>query len=168
VTAAAAEGLAAIDIAFCPVPVAAVAPDQPALTGHSAVSWPKTVLPELTELDGDTLGVGVAVGEVEGVALVEEWALEEAEALPVAVADALPVALTVEVPVLCGVALAVGEAVALGVLVGVAFIASHSLSMIESVDTMVFASVRLVAVIELSTFDCSLVGSPETVTVALA
>jgi hypothetical protein len=130
------------------------------------------VLPELTELDGDPLGVGVTMGEAVGVGLVEEWALEEAEALPVAVADALPVAFAVEVPVLCGVALSVGEAVALGellgVLVGAASIASHSLSMIESVDTMVFASVRLVAVIEPATFDCSLVGSPETVTVALA
>jgi hypothetical protein len=134
------------------------------------------VLPELTELDGDPLGVGVTMGEAVGVGLVEEWALEEAEALPVAVADALPVpvpvALAVEVPALCGVALSVGEAVALGellgVLVGAASIASHSLSMIESVDTMVFASVRLVAVIEPATFDCSLVGSPETVTVALA
>jgi hypothetical protein len=130
------------------------------------------VLPELTELDGDPLGVGVTMGEAVGVGLVEGWALEEAEALPVAVADALPVALAVVVPVLCGVALSVGEAVALGellgVLVGAASIASHSLSMIESVDTMVFASVRLVAVIEPATFDCSLVGSPETVTVALA
>ena len=97
------------------------------------------------------------------LAFDEGWALEEAEALPEALSDALAVELAV--------VLAVGEVgVALGVLLvlvtGAAARAAHSVSRTESVETMVRASPRLVAVIESFTRDCSLVGSPATVTVA--
>ena len=135
--------------------------------GHSAESWRKSALPELTELDGVTLGVGVVAGEVGSVAPGEERGVLDLAgvALPVAVDDALPLAFAV----LLGSVLALGGAlgVLLGAVVvtgGVASTAAHAVSRAERVETIAFASVRLVAVIEASTLDCCVVGSPSTVT----
>ena len=119
------------------------------------VSWRKSALPELTELDGVTLGVGVWVGEAWLLVPAEAWSLGVVLALAVGVPDALPEAFAVE--------LALGMLLAV-VVSGVASRTAHSASSAERVDTMAWASPRLVAVIELSTWDRSEVGSPATVT----
>lgn len=82
------------------------------------------------------------------------------EAVPEGVLEALPDAVSV------GFAVSVGGVLGLvAVVLGTAARAAHSLSITEREETMLFASSRLVAVIEDWTFACSEVGSPETVTV---
>ena len=97
-------------------------------------------------------------------ALLEVCAPAVAEAVPLALPEADPEA------VFAGfVAVSEGTGGVLGlvaVVLGTAARAAHSLSITEREETMLFASLRLVAVIEDWTLACSEVGRPDTVTVA--